>query len=256
MSEADPAAAAVAEEDAEAFLGLPFSRLGLATATAAVCHAAQGTNWRYVVTPNAAHLARLDGRDPVLLRIYTQAAFCFLDSRVIALAARAVGRRPPPVVPGSDLVARLFAEAIGPDTPLCVIGGTPEAVTAVRLRFGLRQVEHMNPPFGFWRDPEELTRVATFVVTSQADYSFLCVGSPQQEILADRIRALGGARGVGLCVGASLDFLTGAQKRAPRLVRRLALEWAYRFAQEPRRLARRYMVESPRGVMLLLRPGR
>ncbi len=56
-----------------------------------------------------------------------------------------------------------------------------------------------------------------------------------------------------LCAGAAIDFLTGKQRRAPRILQRLALEWAYRLALEPRRLAHRYVIESPQGVLLVLR---
>ena len=97
-----------------------------------------------------------------------------------------------------------------------------------------------------------MERAVSIIVASQADYTFLAVGSPQQEILAARVAEVGDARGVGLCVGASIEFLTGAQKRAPRVLRYLALEWAYRLACNPRRLGRRYVVESPWGLYLVL----
>jgi UDP-N-acetyl-D-mannosaminuronic acid transferase (WecB/TagA/CpsF family) len=47
-------------------------------------------------------------------------------------------------------------------------------------------------------------------------------------------------------VGASLDFLTGNEKRAPEWIQQMSLEWLYRLAQNPRRLARRYLVRGPR----------
>ena len=74
----------------------------------------------------------------------------------------------------------------------------------------------------------------------------LAVGSPQQEVLAGRIAAAGGATGCALCIGASLDFIAGRQRRAPRVVQRLGLEWAHRLASQPGRLWRRYLVDGPR----------
>ena len=73
----------------------------------------------------------------------------------------------------------------------------------------------------------------------------LAVGAPQQELLAHEMRASGRVRGTGLCIGAGIDFLVGAQSRAPRLVQRAHLEWAWRLAREPRRLWRRYLVDGP-----------
>ena len=61
-----------------------------------------------------------------------------------------------------------------------------------------------------------------------------------------RIAEAGDATGCGLCIGASLDFITGRQRRAPRVVQRLGLEWAHRLASQPGRLWRRYLVDGPK----------
>ncbi len=234
------------------FLGLPFASLDMAKAIAAVRRASQGTKWSYVVTPNAAHLARLRFAEPDLCRIYVNASFCFLDSRVIALVARLFGLHPPPVVTGADLVEQLFAYVISPSSSVCLVGGDDVTAEKVRKSFGLTKLSHVNPPLGFWRDEKQMEHAACSIVAKQADYTFLAVGSPQQELLAARVAAVGGARGVGLCVGASIEFLTGAQKRAPRFLRHMALEWAYRLACNPKRLGHRYLVESPWGLYLVL----
>ena len=224
-------------------------------AVQAVEQAAEAARWHYAITPNAAHFARLQTGDAQLAAIYASADFCFLDSRVIALLARLAGLKPPPVVTGAGLVEALFARAIKPTSTVCVVGGSPEAISRLQARYAIAPVCHLRPSMGFWRDEAELSRTAEFVADSGADYSFLCVGSPQQEILADRIARTGRARGVGICAGAAIEFLTGIQARAPRAVRRLALEWAWRLAAEPRRMARRYLVESPRGVVFALGPN-
>ena len=87
----------------------------------------------------------------------------------------------------------------------------------------------------------DLTGVPLVVVLA-----LLCVGAPAQQLIARHIGEFGRTSGVALCVGASVDYLTGAQARAPRWMQRLSLEWAYRLAREPVRLWRRYLVESPK----------
>jgi exopolysaccharide biosynthesis WecB/TagA/CpsF family protein len=74
---------------------------------------------------------------------------------------------------------------------------------------------------------------------------------PQQEILAGHIADQPQARGVGLCIGASIDFLTGQQRRAPVWVQKAGLEWLYRLLSDPRRLASRYLIECPRIFFLI-----
>ena len=227
-------------------------RWTMAEAVDAIGRAAEGPRWQYAVTPNAAHFARLQAGDPQLAAIYSNADFCFLDSRVIALLARLAGLRPPPVIVGADLVGALFARAITAASTVCVVGGSPEAMVRLQARYGIAPVHHFCPPMGFWRDEAALARAAWFVADCAADYTFLCVGSPQQEMLAGRIARTGRARGVGICAGASIDFLTGSQTRAPLAVQRMALEWAWRLAAEPRRMAHRYLIESPRGIAFAL----
>jgi exopolysaccharide biosynthesis WecB/TagA/CpsF family protein len=72
------------------------------------------------------------------------------------------------------------------------------------------------------------------------------VGSPQQELVARALQERGRARGLALCVGASLDFIGGIEQRAPLWMQRASLEWLYRLLQNPRRLAGRYLVRGPR----------
>jgi len=235
------------------FAGLSFADMDMAQAVAAMQFASRRQTWSYVVTPNAANLARLNAADGSLLRLYRNAHLCFLDSRVVFLAARLLGRHPPRVIPGADLVEQLFRHAITSETPICLVGGGDLVPARMRELFDVGVIHHINPRMGFWRDEAEIARTVAFIVASQADYTFLVVGSPGQEIVAAQVTQVGGARGVAICAGASIDFLTGAQRRAPRLLRSLALEWAYRFCKEPRRLAYRYLVESPQGVLFALR---
>jgi hypothetical protein len=77
------------------------------------------------------------------------------------------------------------------------------------------------------------------------------VGCPQQEILANKLRARGIARGLTLCIGASIDFLTNVERRAPHWMQNAGMEWAFRLIQRPRQLAKRYLVRGPRIFVLL-----
>jgi exopolysaccharide biosynthesis WecB/TagA/CpsF family protein len=52
--------------------------------------------------------------------------------------------------------------------------------------------------------------------------------------------------GIGLCVGASMDFLSGSRKRAPQWMQQARLEWLFRLLDEPQKLWRRYLVEGPK----------
>jgi N-acetylglucosaminyldiphosphoundecaprenol N-acetyl-beta-D-mannosaminyltransferase len=76
-------------------------------------------------------------------------------------------------------------------------------------------------------------------------FCFLAVGSPQQEIIAQSLKERGIARGLALCVGGAINFMTGVEKRAPLWMQKLGFEWLFRLLQNPRRLASRYLLRGP-----------
>jgi UDP-N-acetyl-D-mannosaminuronic acid transferase (WecB/TagA/CpsF family) len=79
------------------------------------------------------------------------------------------------------------------------------------------------------------------------------VGTPQQELIALKLKERGIARGLTLCVGASINFITGVEKRAPRWMQKSGFEWLFRLIRSPKRLANRYLVRGPRIFLLLPR---
>lgn len=200
----------------------------------------------YVVTPNADHLVRLHD-DAQFRRMCADASYVLLDSRFVACWLRLTCGERLPVCAGSDLVARLFQSVIAPDDPLVLIGATAQQADSLRAKFGLRALAHHNPPMGFMGDAQAVEACLRFVEShSPFRYCFLAVGSPRQEYLAWRLRERAAAAGLALCVGASIDFLTGAERRAPLWIRQLCLEWAFRLLQNPARMAHRYLVRQPR----------
>lgn len=236
-------------------LGLTFADLTAAGAAAAIAARPVGSPFGYVVTPNADHLVRLSA-DPRLAALYRGAWMGLLDSRVVAALGVAFGLPVPCVATGSDVTALLLDRHIHRGEKITIIGLRPAWLPALLTRCGLAEPFHYDPPMGFDQDAAAFDATVTFVLSHPARLVFLAVGSPRQERLAAAIAATGCATGTGLCIGASLAFLAGAEPRAPLWMQRGGLEWAHRLAADPRRLARRYLMDSPRIVPLLLRERR
>ncbi|MGF7153879.1 WecB/TagA/CpsF family glycosyltransferase [Novosphingobium gossypii] len=226
------------------FLDLDFTPVDLPTVLDAVCNRPPSAPFSYIVTPNVDHVVRLLRRRSDLWPAYRDAWMTLCDSRILARLARGEGRELP-VVTGSDLTLRLFEQRIAPDDAVAILGGSEATVARISAMYGLRNVSHYNPPMGFIKDPREVARAVRFLVDAGARYSFLAVGSPQQEIIARRVARARGSRGIGFCIGASLEFLSGEQERAPVVMQRLSLEWFFRLCSNPQRLWRRYLVEGP-----------
>lgn len=220
----------------------------------AMCRAAAAfgqERYGYVVTPNVDHMIRLHD-EPSLRPLYDSASFVTLDSRFLALLLRLLRGTSLQTCPGSDLTQRLLEDVVQPHDKVLLIGGSEAQAMALRQRHGLLDLWHYDPPMGFIRDQRAVEECLTFI-EEQGPFRFclLAVGSPQQEKIAWLLQQRGRARGLALCIGASVNFLTGNEHRAPLWMQRSGLEWLYRLLQDPRRLAHRYLVRGPRIFPLL-----
>ena len=120
--------------------------------------------------------------------------------------------------------------------------------------FKLSALRHIEPPMNFIANPQAVEDcLCAIEAASPFRFCFLALGSPQQELIAFRLKERGVARGLSLCIGAAVNFLTGVEKRAPLFMQQLGLEWLYRLLQNPRRLAGRYLVRGPRIFPLLFK---
>ena len=230
-------------------LGLEFADLDAAGAALLLADRPATAPFGYVTTPNADHLVRLH-RQPELRPLYRGAMLRLLDSRVVAMAAQLLGLPTPHVAPGSDLTELLLSRSDG--ERITIVGLSPRWLPALVVRCHLAPPAHCDPPQGFEHDPTAFRSVVQYVLDHPARFTFLAVGSPRQEMLAAAIKATGCACGTGLCIGASLEFIAGAQPRAPLWMQHAGLEWTHRLAHHPLRLAHRYLVDSPAILPLLL----
>lgn len=226
------------------FLGIEFDAIPMNDLLTMLKARSSEAEFRYVVTPNVDHMNRLHATPKDLVKLYESAWLCLCDSRILLMLGR-LARCRLTLVPGSDLTARMFADVIEPRDPICIIGGDAGAISNLSRKYALDDVRHYNPPMGFIRNPSEVEKCVDFVSGNSARYVFFAVGSPQQEIVALEVLKSGRATGVGFCIGASIDFLTGAAERAPIWMQRLSLEWLHRFASNPRGMFRRYLITGP-----------
>ena len=228
------------------FLGLRFDQLDERNAVATVRKLAGRSPFAYIVTPNVDHLVRLHRQreNSPLWASYASASLCLCDSRILKALARLSGERLE-VVPGSDLTARILGSA-GEWPSAAVIGGDDTLIRKLRSLYPTLTWHWHTPPQKVLHDPKAQLQIIEFVESSPAGLFFFAIGSPQSELVCAEIAARRRAHGVGLCIGASLEFLTGAKARAPVWMQRAGLEWLFRLSSEPSRLWRRYLIDGPR----------
>jgi N-acetylglucosaminyldiphosphoundecaprenol N-acetyl-beta-D-mannosaminyltransferase len=227
------------------FLGLDFAPMDSKTLLARTIEAAgRKDEFRYLITPNVDGMVRFHAQ-PENRSLFEDAWVSVNDSRILELLAGWSGLTIP-ACPGSDLTGSVLETAIDPAEPVVVIGCSQEVIDAIKSRYGLTDVRWHQPPMGLRNNPEAIAAAAQFCVQNPARFTLLCVGDPQQVMVARAIKLTGQATGVGLCVGASLEFLAGMRQRAPRWMQQTRLEWLFRLISEPKVLWKRYLVEGPK----------
>jgi exopolysaccharide biosynthesis WecB/TagA/CpsF family protein len=226
------------------FLDFDFCNMSMADVLTAIVERPADAPFAYVVTPNVDHVVRIQRRRSDLWPAYRSAWLCLCDSRILSrLAARSGVRLE--AAPGSDLTAALVAGSLFPGDRVAIVGGSQVLIDWLRKMAPAVDFMHHNPPMGFAADRQAFAQARDFLIDARARFSLIAVGSPQQELLAWHVGRSGRAVGTALCIGASLDFLTGEQKRAPVWMQRTSLEWLHRLLSNPQRLWRRYMMEGP-----------
>ncbi len=176
---------------------------------------------------------------------YADASLVLADGMPVVWASRLLGRPLPERVTGSDLAPALFAAAAERGgLRVFLLGAAPgvaeRAATKIAQRWPAVQViDTYSPRLGFERDPAENAEIQSRIAAARPDVLLVGLGAPKQELWVHAHRREIQAP-VALCVGATLDFLAGQRERAPVWMRKTGLEWIYRLAGEPRRLAGRY----------------
>ena len=207
---------------------------------AQIVHLAQSSEGR----PRTAFALHVGGllarRDPRFVEAMRRGDIVYADGASIVLLAKAAGGRSIERSPTTDLgwdVLRRLSEESGLPPKVSVVGGRPgiaQAALEVLVEAGVARagvVEH-----GYHAEwSEVLTRLAR----APSDVLIVGLGAPLEMVWTmehlDRLPAA-----LVLTCGGWLGFLAGEERRAPGLLQRWGLEWAYRLAQDPRRLARRY----------------
>lgn len=195
-----------------------------------------------LATLNLDHLTKLPV-DPAFAAAYRAQDLVVADGRPVVWLSR-IARKPLELMPGSDLVVPLTEIAAETGMSVALVGSSDAALAGATAALmarvpGVDIVLTHAPPYGFDPTGTAAAEICEMLNASGARLCFIALGAPKQErfgaFARDRCPAVGFAS-----IGAGLDFLSGHQVRAPRIMRALALEWLWRALQSPTRMMPRY----------------
>ncbi len=193
-------------------------------------------------TLNLDHIAKLR-RDAEFRRCYETADLVSADGWPVVWLYRRNGFEIERTT-GADMVAPMCDRAAAEGLAVYFVGPMPDvqarALGVLMGRCPDLQIAGAEAPIISLPDHGQADGVAARIRESGARLCFIALGAPKQEILAEALRAR--CPGVGfVCVGAALDFIAGASRRAPQWVQKAGLEWAWRLLSDPRNLFARYV---------------
>jgi N-acetylglucosaminyldiphosphoundecaprenol N-acetyl-beta-D-mannosaminyltransferase len=221
--------------------GVPFARVDLAEAIAQVEAAiADRSTLTQSVGVNVDQLLKMQ-REPDFARIILRCDQITADGQPIVWISRLFGDPLPERVPSVDIMEALLPVAAQKGYKLFLLGTKEEllqrAAAAFRQRHpGLNIVGTRN---GYFKEPDE-PEIVDQINASGADVLLIAISSPKKEEFVERHRARLQVPFV-MGVGGAFDIAAGQYTRAPKVVQKVGLEWAWRVAQEPKRMGPRVL---------------
>lgn len=213
----------------------------------------------YVVAINVDVVMKIEN-DSYLKKIVDEADMVLVDGKPLVWISKMYGKPIKAKISGSDLVPLLCEKAAKNNYSIFIIGGKDGIASQARRCLedkisGIRIVGTYAPPLGFEKDECELNKINEMISDAKPDLLIACFGCPKQEKwIYENINKYDAK--VSICAGATVDFLAGNVKRAPRWMSEYGLEWFYRFLQEPKRMFKRYFVDDIKILKLIRKYGR
>lgn len=208
----------------------------------------------YIVAINVDVVMKIED-DSYLKKIVDSADMVLVDGKPLVWISKMHGKPLKAKISGSDLVPLLCEVAAKKNYSMFIIGGKDGVAEQAkrRIKEKLPQIKIVGtyaPPMGFEKDKAELNKINKLISEKKPDLLIACFGCPKQEKwIYENINKYDAK--VSVCAGATVDFLAGNVKRAPRWMSEHGLEWFYRFLQEPKRMFKRYFVDDIKIVKLI-----
>ena len=198
-----------------------------------------------VVTVNLDFLA-IGSRNPAFRSLVNEADIVTADGVPVRWAARYLGGSLPARITGPDLIEMAVRHSQAHGSSIFLLGAAPGvaaiAAETLAVTHGAFQVAGVYaPPIGSLDGAEDI-RIRRLISDARPDFLFVAFGCPKQDFWIQEHRDLGVPVAAG--IGGSFDFLAGRTKRAPRWAQSRGLEWVFRLSGEPRRLAKRYLLDD------------
>lgn len=240
----------------QAFLNTYVNNVSMKETVKSIENMIESSKKSYIVAVNVDVIMKIE-KDQYLKKITDDADMVLVDGKPLIWISKLYHRPIKEKISGSDLVPVLCKTAAEKNYSIFIIGGKDGVAEKAKENLernypGISVKGTYSPPIGFEKDEEELKKINDMISLSHPDILIACFGCPKQEKwIYENYHKYDVA--VSVCAGATVDFLAGNVKRAPRWMSDHGLEWFYRFLQEPKRMFKRYFIDDIKILRLILK---
>jgi N-acetylglucosaminyldiphosphoundecaprenol N-acetyl-beta-D-mannosaminyltransferase len=207
------------------------------------------------ITPVNSVLAAL--KSPPVLEVYNNAEFVLCDSTPLKWAAGFLNTPIVERITGLDLLPNLVAHCAKHDFTIFLLGASPGVGDTLKEKIAAlypncKVVGVYVPPFMKVFSEEENKKMIDAINAVSPNVLLVSLTAPKQDIwIAENMHRVNATVQIG--IGGAFEVMAGLAKRAPKWMHGAGLEWLYRFIQEPKRLFRRYFIEAPLFIPLVIK---
>ena len=218
-------------------------------------HIGQKQKTQVCITPVNSVLSAI--KDPQVLSIYNASEYVLCDGTPIKWAAGFLNTPIVERITGLDLLPNLVAHCAKHDFSIFLLGASPgvgeQLKQTIRAKYpNCKVVGVYVPPFMKVFSEEENIKMIDAINAVSPDVLLVSLTAPKQDIwIAENMDKVNAFVQVG--IGGAFEVMAGLAKRAPKWMHAAGLEWFYRFIQEPKRLFRRYFIEAPLFIPLIIK---
>ena len=234
------------------FLGIPLDNLSMSETLDRIDNAIVNNNQIHHCVINAGKVVKMQN-DKKLKESVISSDIINADGMGVVWAARFLGHEIKERVAGIDLMDNLVKLAYKKNYNCFFLGAREKVVKKIVDHYSDK---YSNEVIAGYRNGyfyiEEEEKIIDQIIKSKPNFLFVAMTSPKKEIFLNKYKNKLKSVNLIMGVGGSFDVISGAVNRAPAFMQKIGLEWFYRFAQEPGRMWKRYLIGNLKFIIIIL----
>lgn len=226
-------------------IGVPISAVNMNECLDFVSDNLENIRGEYICASNV-HTTVMAHEDSFYLKVQSESIMSLPDGKPLSVVGRKKGRKNMEKVTGTHFMHNVFIDDRFKSKKHYFYGTTHETlelmIDRIKATYPNLNICGYEPSIFRELSDIEVEELANRIIDSRADFIWVAIGAPRQEILMNRLR--GKVNGVMTGVGGAFNIFAGIVNDAPYWMQNIGMEWFYRLCKEPKRLFKRYFITN------------